>query len=438
MKGVGFGGCALGAFAALAMLSGCGGRSGTPLNPSAAGVTPDGTRAAMYTVVYSFKGGSKDGRYPFAGVINVNGTLYGTTNVGGGRGCSYREGCGTVYRIKASGKEAVLHRFKGGPADGETPVAPLLNVNGTLYGTTASGGAYGNGTVFAITTSGMETVLYSFKGVPADGARPRAPLLNVNGTLYGTTVEGGAQSCSSYEGGGCGTVFSITPSGKETVLHSFKGAKTDGQNPDGGLIYVNGKLYGTTHGGGPNCFFGVGAVCGTVFSITSSGKERVLYFFKGGTTDGQNPDARLIYVKGKLYGTTTGAGAYNLGTVFATTPSGTETVLHSFGNGSDGAIPQAGLINVNGTLYGTTVGGGADSFCSRYYTGCGTVFSITTSGKETVRYRFKGGSTDGDSPQAGLINVSGTLYGTTAGGGSDYCPYSGPDQGCGTVFSLKP
>lgn len=210
MKSAGFGGCAASAFAAVAMLSGCGGGTVIPLSSSPAGAKPDRMHAPVYGLLYSFHGFGHDGAYPAAGVISVNGTLYGTTRVGGGHGCRFREGCGTVYRIKASGKETVLHRFKGGPADGEAPVASLLNVNGTLYGTTALGGTYGNGTVFAITKSGHETVLYSFKGEP-DGAHPQAPLLNVNGTFYGTTDAGGAYSCSSYFGGGCGTVFSITP-----------------------------------------------------------------------------------------------------------------------------------------------------------------------------------------------------------------------------------
>jgi uncharacterized repeat protein (TIGR03803 family) len=431
MTSVGFGFCTISTFAA-AMLSACGG-NGTPLSLSPPGVMPDRMRAPVYSLIYGFKGGKDGAVYPSYGVINVNGALYGTAG-GGDHKCYRRAGCGTVYRIKASGKETVLYSFKGPPADGESPKS-LLNVNGTLYGT-AFGGTSESGTVFSITTSGKETVLYSFKGPPADGDGPVGPLLNVNGTLYGTTVNGGAHSCSSYEGGGCGTVFSITPSGKETVLYSFKGAKTDGQNPDAALINVNGTLYGTTYGGGPNCFFGIGAVCGTVFSITRSGKETVRYFFKGGTTDGQNPEAALINVKGTLYGTTTGGGAYNLGTVFAITPSGTETVLHSFGNGHDGAVPQTALIYVRGKLYGTTEEGGAS--CGSTFE-CGTVFSITTSGKETVLHSFKGYSADGQDPSGNLINVNDTLFGTTRLGGSDYCNFSYSYYfGCGSVFSLKP
>jgi uncharacterized repeat protein (TIGR03803 family) len=431
MKNVGFGGCALTAFAAVAMLSGCGG-SGVPLSPSPTGVKPNLRHAPEYSLIYGFKGG-KDGAYPRAGVINVNGTLYGATS-GGGHRCEHRAACGTVYRIKASGKETVLYRFKGGPADGGAPNS-LLNVNGTLYGTAAAG-TYGNGTVFAITKSGQETVLYSFKGAPADGASPVGPLLNVNGTLYGTTFAGGAYYCKFY--GGCGTVFSITPAGRETVLYSFKGATTDGANPDAGLINLNGTLYGTTRRGGAYCSKTTAdAPCGTVFSITPSGKETVLYSFKGGTTDGQSPDAGLIYANGNLYGTATGAGAYNLGTVFAITPSGTETTLHSFGNGNDGAVPQTRLIYVRGKLYGTTEEGGVS--CGSTFAGCGTVFSITPSGKENVLHSFGGRSADGQDPIGDLINVNDTLYGTTRLGGSVYCTFSYSYYfGCGSVFSLNP
>ena len=147
--------------------------------------------------------GSEDGVYPTAGLIDVNGTLYGTTG-GGGASCSSSGGCGTVFSVTTSGKETVLYSFAGEP-DGEFPVAGLLNVKGTLYGTTADGGARcsprGCGTVFAITLSGAETVLHTFRRI--DGEYPAASLIDVNGTLYGTTVYGGAD--------GGGTVFSLSP-----------------------------------------------------------------------------------------------------------------------------------------------------------------------------------------------------------------------------------
>ncbi|HEX3368446.1 MAG TPA: choice-of-anchor tandem repeat GloVer-containing protein [Candidatus Cybelea sp.] len=413
----------LGTFAAAAMLSGCGGGSGTPLSPLPAGVTAERMHSPGYSVLYSFKGGS-DGAFPSAGLANVNGTLYGTTS-DGGPGCNGSLGCGTVYAISPSGGETVLYAFKGGSADGANPVASLLDVNGTLYGTTAGGGASGYGTVFSITRSGSETVLHRFKGGSRDGAHPLAPLLEVDGMLYGTTSNGGAYCRGS---GGCGTVFSIATSGKETLLYSFKGGKIDGQNPYAGLIDAEGKLYGTTNWAGANCKNGL--ACGTVFEITRSGKETMRYSFKGGA-DGQNPQAALIDVNDKLYGTVTGYGAYcRCGTVFAVTPSGTETVLHSFGKGHDGELPQAPLLGMNGKLYGTTEYGGSGSH------GAGTVFELSTSGNERVLHSFNG-DPDGAYPIAGLINVNGTLYGTAQVGGSVYCTASGY-LGCGVVFALKP
>ena len=150
----------------------------------------------------------------------------------------------------------MLHTFGKG-TDGAKPAASLIDVNGTLYGTTASGGAYKGGTIFSITPGGKEKVLHSF-GYGADGAYPVASLIYVNGALYGTTENGGA---SNFCGGGCGTVFSITTSGSESVLHSFAG-NGDGIYPAASLTDVNGTLYGTTTSGGlyGNC-------CGTVFSL---------------------------------------------------------------------------------------------------------------------------------------------------------------------------
>lgn len=425
-KRYGFGVCA-----AAATLVGCSAAS-TPLSPSLSGVTAESEHAPVtYNVLYSFVGAPKDGETPNEALVNVNGTLYGTTSSGGKRND------GTVFAATTSGKETVLYSFKGGSADGAAPSAPLINVNGTLYGATGSGGANGNGVVFAITTSGKETVLYSFKGGSSDGANPSGALLNVNGTLYGTTVSGGSSSCG---GGGCGTVFSITTSGKEVMHYSFKGGKADGQNPNGGLVNVGDKLYGTTNGGGAHCTGGV--ACGTVFSTTTSGKETVLHSFKGADTDGQNPDAGLTYVNGKLYGTTTGGGHCELdpsqgcGTVFATTLSGAETVLHSFGKdvsgkrNGDGDAPQSALLDVKGTLYGTTPYGG--------YDGWGTLFEISTSGKERVLHRFDPLGGAGYYPVASPIDVNSTLYGTATGGGWGYCGYDGYDPGCGIVFAITP
>jgi uncharacterized repeat protein (TIGR03803 family) len=205
------------------------------------------------TVLYSFTDTNGDGAYPYAGlVMGANGILYGTTYEGG------TSDYGTVFEINPStGEETVLHSFTDANGDGASPTAGLvLGANGTLYGTTAGGGAYGYGTVFEInlsSTTGVETVLYSFTG-GADGADPEAGLvMGPHGNLYGTTYGGGTNND--------GTVFEINPStGEETVLHSFTGVNGDGAVPVAGLLDVNGILYGTTKYGGTDND-------GTVFQI---------------------------------------------------------------------------------------------------------------------------------------------------------------------------
>ncbi len=420
--------------AAATLLAGCGGSQlpiGVPGEPlQAPGIAS--TRAAHhasaspYQVVYRFNDHKKDGAYP-TGLTNMHGTLYGVTALGGARGV------GTVYTLTTSGEENVLHSFSGGlPNPGAQPRAPLINVKGILYGTTLTGGSnrVGRaGTVYSISPSGSVTILHSFLGArSSDGEEPSdGKLLDVNDTLYGTTTGGGSSSCR------CGTVYSMSTSGAEKVLYSFKG-RSDGSWPSGGFVDVNGMLYGTTLFGGTECG---SRGCGTVYSITTAGKEKVLYRF-GGRSDGAVPMSGLINVNGTLYGTTFSGGANGYGTVFSITRTGKNTVLYSFAGGTDGVNPVASLIDINGTLYGTTEYGGNYAACTRSKGsggfGCGTVFSVSTNGAESVLYRFAGG-TDGMWPAAPLTTVKGTLYGTT--------PYGGLSghilkRCCGTVFALTP
>jgi uncharacterized repeat protein (TIGR03803 family) len=376
------------------------GRLRLMLGAALAGVAgfSSGTAEQTLTTLHSFTGGD-DGANPVASLIaDAAGNLYGTTPYGGA------SGYGTVFALTPSGTETVLHSFTGGD-DGGYPAAGLIaDASGNLYGTTGFGGDAGYGTVFRVTQSGTETVLHSFTN--ADGAYPLAGLIaDAAGNLYGTTEGGGAN--------GYGTVFKLTPSGTETVLHSFTNA--DGAFPLAGLIAdADANLYGTTNNGGASGY-------GTVFKVTPSGIETVLHSFTGGA-DGGYPFATLIAdVAGNLYGTTSNGGASGYGVVFALTPSGAETVLHSF-TGSDGGYPKAGLIaDAAGNLYGTTNYGGANV----YY---GTVFELTASGTETVLYSFTSGG-DGANPSAALVaDAAGNLYGTTMNAGA---------SGYGTVFKLN-
>jgi uncharacterized repeat protein (TIGR03803 family) len=404
-----YGRATLGIVLAGAILEGCGGGQsaiGVPLSSSAAQFAPHRTpQSVSYELLYSFhhrtfpKTQQNDGRHPNAGLINVGGAFFGTTYYGGTDGCRVVRGqipgCGTVFTITPSGAENVLYRFGGPPNDGAAPDASLLDAGGTLYGTTKGGGTSRNGTVFTITSSGTETLLHDFAGEPTDGAHPSAALIDVDGTLYGTTDGGGSENL--------GTVFSFATSGTVTVLHSFAGKPNDGAGSVSALLDVDGTLYGTTVSGGANND-------GTVFSITPSGTEKVLYSFKGGPTDGTWPSGALIEVHGTLFGVTQGGGTKGFGTVYSITPSGSEKVLYSSVNKRrDGAGPGDALTYVHGTFYGVTSSGGMGRF--------GTAFSLTESGTHSVLHDFSG-DPDGGSPAGTLLYVNGALYGTTWKGGA--------------------
>ena len=400
------------------MLAGCGGSQsliGAPgtiqqTQPIPLGDTLAGRAqlARSLRVVHAFGHGS-DGRNPAVPLIDVDGTLYGTTDNGG------VHGYGTVYRISPGGSEKVLYSFAGrtgSSIDGANP-GRLIDVDGTLYGTTLYGGDNGFGTVYRITMSGQEHVLHSFGGAH-DGASPVGALIDVKGMLYGTTTIGGSGSC--YSDYGCGTMYTISKAGKEHVLYNFD-RTGDGASPTAGLLDVNGTLYGTTYLGGERGLE-------TIYRISTNGSEKVLYSFAGdmqGRSDGSFPSAGLIDVKGTLYGTTSAGGAYSdnggAGTVFSVTTGGKEHVLHSFGGAHDGSYPSASLLDVKGTLYGTAANGKNRG---------GTLFTITTGGEERVL--FKMSRADGWEP-SGLIDVNGTLYGAAAANGH-YLQ--------GTVFALKP
>lgn len=394
------------------VLAGCsrsgGGSSALPASLPATKVA---SASAGSTLLYSFKGGA-DGESPYAGLIALRGTLYGTTR-GGGAG-----GDGTIFATSPAGSERIVTSFRCCGPVGEYPQAGVIAVNGKLYGTT-----YGQsplvcdtlvnscGGVYESSVSGVQRALHSFAGYP-DGGIPEAGLVFVNGKFYGTTFYGGTSDS--------GSVFEVGPHGKKRIVYSFKGG-ADGENPAAGLIVANGYFYGTTTrggGAGKSCTDGLG--CGTVFALSASGSERVLYRFTGRSGDGAYPQAGLLVLDGSLYGTTSGGGASGKGTVFKVGLSGTGSALYSFNGGVDGASPEAGLVLANGTLYGTTFAGGAKGY--------GTVYAVSTSGKERQLYTFQG-QPDGANPRAGLLLFNGMLYGTTSAGGA---------SNDGTIFKVAP
>ncbi|HEX3369700.1 MAG TPA: choice-of-anchor tandem repeat GloVer-containing protein [Candidatus Cybelea sp.] len=404
------------------ILTGCSSMPATSSLPAASRAAAGRTTSGNFQVLHAFSA-SKDGKVPVGTLLAVNGTLYGTTNFGGDpdKSCYPGIGCGTVFSLTGKSDEGVIYRFTG-PAAGTRPYAGLIDVNGTFYGTTQTGGKSNEGVVYSLTPSGSEHVVFAFKD--KTGNDPRAGLTSVNGTIYGTTYYGGAA--------GTGSVFTVTPSGTEKVLHSFQAGSGDGSLPLGILLSYNSMLYGTTSSGGTGR-------AGTVFQIKPDGSGySVLYNFKGGKSDGAFPFAGLTELNGTLYGTTQEGGAHNKGTVFAITTSGSESLLHSFGAGTDGSEPFAGLTVLSGQLYGATAYGGTTGQdigpnVKRKPTSEGTIYTITPSGSEQVVHNFSGGP-GGRVPYANLTALNGSLYGVTIWGGNK----KGPKGGVGTIFEYTP
>jgi uncharacterized repeat protein (TIGR03803 family) len=234
-------------------------------------VDADGTGSALHN--FCTRGGSRctDGEEPSGGlVMDAAGNLYGTTEIDFG---SKGTNTGALFKVTPTGKETTLHLFsfaKGNVPDGEL----ILDAANNLYGTTLFGGTnvcgpsgedFGCGTIFKVDASGKETVLYNFCSASGctDGSMPSAGLfMDAKGNLYGTTLTGGTGTCTGELFPGCGTVFELSASGTETVLHAFTGVAPDGAFPYSRLIMdAKGNLYGTASEGGK---FGNGIV----FKIT--------------------------------------------------------------------------------------------------------------------------------------------------------------------------
>jgi len=317
-------------------------------------ITPNGK-------LTTFKFNGTNGSQPYAGLVQAaNGDFYGVTTTGG------TDNLGTVFKFTPKGGLTTLYSFAANT--GYSPVGGLvLASDGNFYGTASSGGPAagqcdpGCGTIFKITPAGTYTTIHNFNGIP-DGGGPLATMVQApDGKLYGTASTLG--NAGSY-----GTVFTITPEGKYTVVHQFN--NTDGAYPFGGLILgSDGNFYGQTDLGGT---FAYGAY-GTVYKMTPSGKVTTLHSFD--QTDGDNPISNLIQgTDGNFYGTAAYGGTHGGGTAFKITPRGKLTTLQNF-DGTDGADLYAGLAQgTNGKFYGATFGGGSSTAC-KY--GCGTVFSLS-------------------------------------------------------------
>ena len=313
-----------------------------------------------HSVLYSFSGGT-DGGEPYKGVtLDAQGNLFGTAVTGGSGSCE--GGCGVVYEVSNSGgtsTQTVIHAFTGGD-DGAGPGAGLtIDSNGDTYGTTPTGGAYGQGTIFRRHQGSGGAwklkVLHAFTG-GSDGIGGSAGRLVLVGKhLYSTATAGGDN--------GEGVAFELKqkPSGKWrfTPIYEFKG-QPDGGFPYGGLALDNsGNLFGTTYYGGAN---GLGAVY-RLARKSGVWSEKVLYSFQGGN-DGEGSIGNLVIDSGgNLFGTTSDGGSAGDGVIFELSPAfGTkwkETVAHSFQGPPDGAYAYNGMVaDGAGNYFGATTHGG--------------------------------------------------------------------------------
>jgi len=357
------------------------------------------TPAGVLTTLVSFN--NTNGQAPYAGLtLGIDGNFYGTTYSGGSAND------GTVFKMTTAGDLTPLASFTGVSLNGQNPTTALVQgTDGNFYGTTLSGGANNDGTVFRMTPAGTLTNLLSFTG--ANGASPYAGLVQANdGNFYGTTLSGGANND--------GTVFRMTPAGTLTNLVSFTGA--NGASPYGGLVEgTDSNFYGTTLSGGADND-------GTVFRMTPAGALSTLVSFTG--ANGKNPNAGLVQGSdGNFYGTTGGSTVGNDGTVFMMTPAGVLTTLVLF-DGANGENPYANLVQgTDGNFYGTTYDGGiwgggtifqlirplplmaapAFSPAAGTYTSAQTVSMTSATSGASIRY-----TTDGSAP----TEINGTLYST--------------------------
>ncbi len=379
-----------------------------------AGATLVAASGQTYNTLVSFAGAN--GAYPLYGslIMDAAGNLYGTTSQGG----AYN--AGTVFEVTPNGALTTLYSFcvQAVCADGSNPWGWLVGgADGNFYGTTASGGTNGDGTIFKLTPGGALTTLHNFDG--PDGANPYALILASDGNFYGTAPAGGAYTY--------GTVYKMTPNGAFTTLYSFCALTgcPDGEVPSGLVEGTDGNFYGTTQLGGVN-------QQGTVFRIAPGGSLTTLYNFcaSPGCPDGMAPSAALIQATdGNFYGTTSfdpSATACQpaCGTVFKITPAGALTTLHTFAL-SEGAAPSALIQGSDGNFYGTVQEGGALNDPE------GAIYEITPAGVLTILYGFPcslTACTYGANPNAALVQgANGVLFGTTLGGGAG---------GDGVVFSL--
>jgi uncharacterized repeat protein (TIGR03803 family) len=377
------------------------------------------------TLLYSFSN-----TRPWGGLVAANdGFLYGVTILG--------NPCGTLFRFDPiAGTLTTLYEFACSGNNGRDPVGrPFFGSDGSIYGITQSGGAFGVGTIFKWSNSGL-TTLHHFDGV--EGSSPMSLTPGVDGALYGTTWVGFTRatlfkwSAGAYttlhtfdrrnfnadyspnvrqdaDGALYGTIVSSSRdtfgsvykwhNGTFSILHTFQG--TDGSTPSEPLLLAaNGRLYGSTDSGGPSTFHG------TLFSLAKDGSQ--FNVANIATTAPLHPGGSIVRLAdGTIYGTTANGGACQCGTLYKREPNGRLTTLHEFAP-NDGIWPTGLVLGRDGRLYGSAQRGGPER--------AGTLFSWDGTSLQ-VLHSFQRATT-GELPNGIVQDADGNLYGTTQKGGA--------------------
>ena len=361
------------------------------------------TNGGNFEVLRTFGDSVNDAQNANGLVKNIDGYLYGTSSTGGS------SNSGTIFMIGTNGLGyKILHSFTGVNGDGLSPNDLVVGADGTMYGSTSSGGGKGFGTIFKIGLSGNGYDVLTNFALVTNGASPVGRLaLGADGELYGTTAIGPTNTG--------GTVFKMNPNGTGyTILRSFAPAPWDGSGVQGVVLGSDGQLYGTAGAGGLS-----GG--GTAFRLNTNGDDFIiLRNFSAGGGDGTGPSGPLASsADGFIYGVT-GGGSNGLGTVYKIYNDGSlYTVLHTFSYlGGDGKGPNVIFPGSDGRLYGATGGGGAD--------GWGTLFQMDRQGGNyAVIFSFP---TSNSGVQGLLQGNDGELYGITFSGGTNYA---------GTLFRIE-
>jgi uncharacterized repeat protein (TIGR03803 family) len=304
-------------------------------------------------------GGTASSANPVGSLIVSGSTLYGMTS---GRANNDFNNDGNIFSVDSNGTNfqnlVSFTGTSGGTASGSDPQGSLIASAGMLYGMTFAGGIDGFGNVFSVGLNGTNYQnLVSFTGTSgsASGQWPSGSLIASGGTLYGMTASGGAY--------GYGNIFSVGTNGtnyQNLVSFTGTGGTASGLYPNGSLIANGGTLYGMTQG------VGLGGSYGNIFSVATNGtnyRNVVSFTSTGGAATGDGPVGSLILSGTTLYGMTSTGGVDGWGNIFSVGVDGSGYQdLYDFTGGADGGNPGGDLLLSSGTLFGITIYGGANNY----------------------------------------------------------------------------